>query len=204
MSLQIANVPEFRKALRLAVQAGKRDEAAILNRWTPFVLIEAYKRTKKADPQRIKADLTGPDRLAIRIVVSRARKAGRRLSRQQARTSRGTFDRKGTSIAKEAKKLIARRMASAKYVAVGFLKANQGFGKSKNIKVNPRSEAAKSYGIPARPGLLKAYVGNNSIYADVIAGSPLETAMRVIAAKEIAYAQRRLSRTFKAYSGRKR
>lgn len=189
--LQLKGTREFREALRLSLKLGKRTLAEILNRWTPAVCFSAYNRTRKADPAKIRADLKKGD-LALRIIAKRARDKGETLTKEEVK--------------KRARKMVSARVRSVRYVAVGFLKAAQGFGAKSRVadKINPQSEAAKSYGEKATPGTLKAKLGNNSIAADSIALEALNGAILEIASKEKAYATKKLQETFNRTAGRRR
>lgn len=186
--IRVRNIPEFRAALKLALKLGKRTEAELLNKWGGEICLRAYKHTKKADPQAIKARLYR-DALAIRLIYSRAEAKGKRLTLAERNTA--------------TRKLIRSRMRAARYVAVGFLQAAKGFGKAQGTKINPKSFAARGYGIKATANRLRALIGNNATGADVIAEDPLQRAIREIASEEIAYATRQLQKQFNKVSGRR-
>lgn len=201
MLARVNHVPEFKQALRLALKLGKRTESEILNRWLGFILTLAFKKTVKADPEAIRAQMMR-DNFAIKIVLARARRSGERYRRKGSK-GKGRI-RGGDSLEQKVKRMIRARMRSAQYVAVGFLKAAQDAGGSNRTKVNPKSEAYKSYAELATPHRLKAFLGNNSIGADELAEGALLDAIREIAIKEIAYATGKLQKAFNTVSSRPR
>lgn len=188
MNFKIAKVPEFGKAVQLALKLGKKTEAEFLNDWALSVCIRAFRTTERATARKILQDMKR-DALAMRIIWKRARLAGEKITREEAEA--------------RARRMVAARRKSVRYIGVGFLVAGKDFG-GKGVKVNEASFVAKSSGIKATAAHLKAIIGNNARGAVEVAADNLEEAIRWVAQREIKYITRKLEqKAFRPVSGKR-
>ena len=101
------------KALsKYAEVASRKTIPDILNQKTPFVIKAAMRKTPVAARARIRADLgsaSSPSILALKIISSRAKRKGQRLTYSQA--------------SGKAAAMIRARLASVRYISLGWLPA---------------------------------------------------------------------------------
>lgn len=177
---------EFQKAMREYERATKKDGADILNRAGRNVAFRAAQFTDVASPTKIKSQLRSNNLLA-KILAKRGRLKGLNMQERSA-----LFD-----------KVLSARMRSARYIRVGWAKAIAAFGgNATRMKVNPKSEAAKGYGIKASTRRLVAELANNSKGAEKVGLSPLERAIQFVARDMLNYAKHKMSRTGDKFSAR--
>lgn len=175
---------EFTRAVQLYEKATQKDEADILNRAGKNVSFRAAQFTPKATGAKIKAELMR-DKLAIRILSARRKFRGMTMQKRSAVTRR----------------FIAARVRSARYVSAGWANAIAAFGgNASRFRVNPKSEAAKGYGIRARANKLVAELANNARGADRVALSALQDAIDFVAKDMTSFAQRKLQNTADKFS----
>lgn len=122
----------MRKALSdLARVSTNRTIPEILNEQTPIALKTAIARTPKVERAKITAELGSPgspNDLAISIILSRSKKAGKKISLEVAK--------------RKASSMIRARLNSVRYVSLGWLPA---LGKFASVKkpINPNSQAGR-------------------------------------------------------------
>lgn len=184
------NTDEFSKAVGFVVSATGKDCAEVLNRAGLTALIGgrgvkgAVKRTAKADPARIEARLFA-DKLAIKIVMSRAKAKGERLTRAE--------------ISKRARRLInQRKQASAYTRGPGWNNAIVAMG-GKGVKVNKRfaqSEARFGSGKKATANKLVARIINTAPVSGKIGLIPLQAALNDTARDMVEYGTKKLQKSF--------
>lgn len=175
---------ELQNALKLYWRATQKDESEILNRAGRNASLRAAQFTPKATGAKIRSALI-TNNLAVKILSSRGRFRGATMAQRAAIT----------------RKFVSARVRSARYVSAGWSKAQRAFG-GRGVSVNPRSEAAKGFGIKATPQRLIAIIANNSRGAGKVGLAPLERAIGFVARDMTKYAQRKLAQTAKKFSAR--
>lgn len=183
-------IDEFAHAVGFVVQATGKDCAEVLNKAGLTAIIGgkgvkgALQRTKKADPGAIEGRLLA-DKLAIKIVMSRAKRKGEKLKKNE--------------IARRVKALIRKRKSGASYTrGPGWNNAIIALG-GRGVRTNRRfasSEARYGSGKLATPGDLVAIITNTAPAAERIGTTPLNLALQATARDMVAYGTRKIQATF--------
>lgn len=189
MSFQL-DTNEFARAVGFVVQASGKDCAEVLNKAGLTALIGgkgvkgAVQRTPKADKGRIEADMIR-DKQAIRIVMSRAKKHGERLTRRE--------------ISKRVRALIRGRKSGSGYTkGPGWNNAILAMG-GRGVRINKRfanSEARHGTGEKATPTNLIARIISTAPASEKIGFRPLQDALNDTARDMIEYGERKIQQTF--------
>lgn len=184
------DISSFERAAKFVVENTPRDGATTLNKAGLQTITGskgypgAIQLTPKADPVAIKAKLTGSDAMALRIVYTRAKRAGKVLTREEA--------------IKAAKALVrARQRASAYTRGPGWNNAAQALG-GRGVRVNerfPKSEARHGRGSRANPRVLIAEIINTAPAGAKIGLKPLQKALDNQAKDMMDYGHRQLQKT---------
>ena len=177
------------RALRkYAEVSSKKTVPEILNHKTPHVIKAAMRNTPKAARARIRSDLGGPSSpssLALRIILGRAKRQGVRLSYSDAEKKAGS--------------MIRARLASVRYVSLGWLPA-LGSWQSVKKPLNSKSYAAqRGRGYRARGTRHETRFINGAPGVEV-GKSALESALNSEAKSTRDYAARRMQQLARKYN----
>ena len=204
---------ELRAALQLYSRATKKDEAEILNHAALNICIRppfgAVQNTPKANAKQIQRDLVED------YANKKTGKPSPRVFQMAAKNLSGTKGKKGKRgktlgsqtwqkrIAKESKRIIGSRKRAVGYMASGWIKAARAFG-FQGRGAAKFAGANTGYGIKARVQVLVAEVANTAKNITKVKGanSALQRAVNGAARDMTKYAEKKLDRTAKKYSGR--
>lgn len=161
----------FARAIGFVVVASGKDASVVLNKAGLTALIGgkgvqgALHRTPKADAARIERSLLN-DKMAIKIVMARARIKGEKLTRRE--------------IGKRVKRLISSRKSAVAYTrGPGWNNAIKGMG-GRGVRTSKRferSEARHGTGEPSTPETLVAKIVNTAPAAEKIGTQALQDAL---------------------------
>jgi hypothetical protein len=181
------------KALEAAIAVSSRSASEVINSAARDIIFTSAQRTKKADKQKIQAELTR------RIYTVTTSKTGRLLKKPKTvyqaselvyrlvnakRKQKGEHGIAGQEMGQAAQKEIKRRLNAVGYIAyAGWNKAliafgGRGFGTGKTGKIQSNSYAARGYGRPAWPQTLAAEFANRAKNAFEVGGAVTQAVVR--------------------------
>jgi hypothetical protein len=180
----------FNKAMQDYVRVSSRKTIPrILNDKTPIVIKKAMWNTPKVSRAKISSDLgtqTAPSILAMKIIYARAKRSGKKITRQEAK--------------KRASAMIRARMGAVRYVSLGWLKSLARW-RSVNKPLKSSSRAAKGgYGVRAN-GSRHQTVFVNAAPGNKHGESALEKALDQEASSMRKYTASKLGLLAKKYKG---
>ena len=196
---------EFQTAMTRRVDEFHKDAAAELNKRAGDVAFRAIKFTPKTSQAKIDAELKGSKDRGI-MMPSGKRSTNKKSKfkefkmtglayklvnyyRKHGRLPRGQVPKKmaeglgtgkplfGDALIKWASFLVKRKKSSAAYIAAGFIRAAQDFGKTVRMRLSTKGKAFEGEGIKATFALLEATIINASTGAEEVAGPALQQAV---------------------------
>lgn len=180
---------EFQTALREYQKATQKDAALILNKFGADVALHAIRMTPKASTTAKGTGKYNPAKKGYEA----------RLYYAKGAHAAPVGERK-----KAAEKSYNRARSSVGFMRAGWINAAKNLGKQVRGRPFPGGAADKGYGLKAKASRLIASIFNFADGADIMGAEALQKAVKVVAARELAYAKRKLQQTATKYSGRKR
>lgn len=177
-------------ALESYAAATGKDMVDVLNRAGGNIALRAVQLTEKATHTRMKTTAAyDPDKRP----ANRRTRFHYALSRKRGRaTDRGSV-----------KTYYNRRRSSRAYIAAGFLKPAQDFGKKLRTKPIKGGDAARGRGIKARRRKLVAFIENYSDGADSVGAAGVNKAINKVIPDMKDFAARKMGETARKHSRRK-
>lgn len=209
---------ELRQAMQFYSRATKKDEADILNRAAWSVLVDSkagvIKTTPKADGKQIEADLMKDD-LSIKIAAKRMAGKFERKRLKSGKVSTAKGNNWQSAVGKAARSIISRRKSATSYLKSGWVKAADTLKRKApnasevmakgSAKVTNRFAAANNGEASAANDrkLVAEIVNKSEGILDAKGTQPaLQRAINWVARDMLKYANEKLEKTAKQYSGR--
>lgn len=182
---------DFRQAIDSYVRDSREDAAAILNHGARDLLgnpsYGLINKTPKANKSAIRKELTGSDRLALRLAAKKLK-------------GKGGGSRWAQKVGKEARDTIARRQGSAHYISDGWVQASAGLGGNRRKSGKSRSRVGRAKKATTRR--LVVTIENNARGAAKVALPALRAALPRVVREMERYGTERMRRTAQRYSSR--
>lgn len=186
MSVNVST-KQFKAALKQYQQATGKDMADVLNRAGANIAMRALSFTPQAKPSQI--DRYSPDRSALmHALATKGTKHGKA--------------KKGEGNKALAWKIYNSRKRGRGYIRAGWVEAAKDMGAKPRMKVKPGGRAAKGYGRKASRIKLQGDIYNFSEGAELVGLNPLKRAIVFVAADMKTYADKKLAKTARRFSGR--
>lgn len=182
----------FRAGLRAKLRVTKKTEAEILNQAGGSVCANAIRLTKGARKSDVEGQLSR-NGLSFRLLQSPAMQ--RRLPKSLQGYTRGRHTR--AELNEAARKLIALRGASRRYIAAGWFKALAVFRPGSSRRVSDKGLAGQGRARRATSSSLVATFENHSRGAGEVGAAALQQALDDEGRSMKAYGERKLAAAWK-------